>query len=218
MIIITGASDGLGLQLAKLYKEAGKTVVNISRNKSDFSDINILCDLQKESDIKKTVEQIVAMEEPLEALINCAGVMSAQPLDKITGDEIDRVMSTNVKSAILLVSGLVEKIKKDGADIVNVSSTGGLKGYVDQTVYSTSKWAMRGFSVNLQLELKGTSSRVISFCPGGFKSKMFQKATGVDNTENSNEWMSAEYIALALKQALDLPKNMEVTEIVINRK
>jgi short-subunit dehydrogenase len=218
MIIITGASDGLGLQLAKLYKESGKTVINISRRKSEFASTDIICDLQKGSDIKKTVEQVVAMDEPLEALINCAGVLSIQPLGKITEEEIDKVMSTNVKAAILLVSGLIEKIKKDGADIVNVSSSVGLKGYADQAAYGASKWAMRGFSVNLQTELKGTPSRVISFCPGGFKSKIFEKATGIDNTKDGSKWMEAEKVALALKQTLDLPKNMEVTEIIINRK
>jgi|SRR5215217_3788207 len=67
------------------------------------------------------------------------------------------------------------KIKKDGADIVNVASTVGLKGYVDEAMYGASKWAMRGFSVNLQIELKDTPSRVISFCTGGFKSGIFQK-------------------------------------------
>jgi len=218
MIIITGASDGLGLQLAKLYKEAGKTVINISRRKSEFASLDIICDLQKGSDIKKAVKQIVALEEPLEALINCAGVLSIQPLGKIIEEEIDKVMSVNVRAAILLVSGLIEKIKKDEADIVNVSSSVGLKGYIEQAAYGASKWAMRGFSANLQAELKGTSSRVISFCPGGFKSKLFEKATGIDNTEDGSKWMQAEYVALALKQALDLPKNMEVTEIIINRK
>jgi 3-oxoacyl-[acyl-carrier protein] reductase len=218
MIIITGASDGLGLQLAKLYKEAGKTVINISRHKSEFANMDIFCDLTKGSDVKKAVEQIVAMEEPLEALINCAGVLSVQPLGKITEEEVDKVMSVNVRAAILLVSGLIEKIKKDEADIVNVSSTVGLKGYVEQAAYGASKWAMRGFSANLQTEMKGTPSRVISFCPGGFKSKLFEKATGIDNTKDGSKWMDAEQVALALKQVLDLPKNMEVTEIVINRK
>jgi NADP-dependent 3-hydroxy acid dehydrogenase YdfG len=218
MIIITGASDGLGLQLAKLYKEAGKTVVNVSRRKSEFADINIACNLLDGSEIKKAAKEILALNEPLEALINGAGVMSLQPLGKITEDEIKRVMATNVEAAILLVSSLIERIRKDGSDIVNVSSSVGLKGYIDQAVYGASKWAMRGFSANLQLELKGTPSRVISFCPGGFKSKIFYKATGVDNTEDGSQWMKAEDIAVALKQTLDLPKNMEVTEMVLNRK
>jgi len=218
MIIITGASDGLGLQLAKLYQKDAKTVVSISRRKSEFADINILCNLQKGTEIKKALVEILNIKEPLEAVINCAGVLSVQKLGEITEEEVDKVLMTNVKPAILLVSSLIEIIKRDGADIVNVASTVGLKGYLDQAVYGASKWAMRGFSANLQLELKGTKSRVISFCPGGFKTKLFEKATGIDNTENSGEWMKAEDVAMALKQALDLPKNMEVSEIVINRK
>ena len=218
MIVITGASDGLGLQLAKIYKEAGKTVVNISRRKSDFASVNILHDLNIGEEIKRASEEVLKINEPLEALINCAGVLSVQPLGKITEDEFDRLMSTNVKPAILLVSNLIERIKKDGSDIVNVASTVGLKGYANQAIYGASKWAIRGFSANLQLELKGTASRVISFCPGGFKSKIFEKATGIDNTEDGSKWMKAEDIALVLKQTLDLPKNMEVSEIIINRK
>ena len=98
-----------------------------------------------------------------------------------------------------------------------ISSSIGFKGYVDQAVYGASKWAMRGFSANLQAELKDYPCRVISFCPGGFKTKLFEKATGVDNT-NEGEWMSAKDVAICLKQLLDLPKNMEVSEIIINRK
>jgi len=218
MIVITGASDGLGHELAKLYKEAGKKVVNISRRKCEYADENILLSLREGADIEKAANAVEAISEPLEAIINCAGVLSIQPLGKITEDEVERVMSTNVKSAILLISNLADRIKKDGTDIVNVASTVGLKGYVDQAVYGASKWALRGFSANLQAELKDTPCRVISFCPGGFKSKLFEKATGDDNTTNEGEWMKPADIAMFMKQILDLPKNMEVTEVIINRK
>lgn len=218
MIIITGASDGLGLQLAKLYKESGKNVLNISRRNSEFATFNVLCDLSSEKEIGMATDEILKIDEKIEAIVNCAGVLSVQKLGEITGAEFDRVMSVNVRAAILLVSKLIEKIRKDEADIVNVSSTVGHKGYENQAIYGVSKWAMRGFSANLQTELKGTKSRVISFCPGGFKTKMFEKATGVDNTGDGSEWMKAEGVALALKQVLDLPKNMEVGEIIIHRK
>lgn len=218
MIIITGASDGLGLQLAKLYKEVGKKVINISRRKSEFASLDVICDLSDESQIKKAANEILKIDEKLEAIINCAGVLSIQKLGEISGEEFDRLMSVNVKAAILLVSNLIERIKSDEADIVNIASSVGLKGYANQAVYGASKWAMRGFSANLQVELKGTKSRVISFCPGGFKTKLFEKATGVDNTEDGSQWMKVEDVAIALKQTLDLPKNMEVSEIIINRK
>lgn len=218
MIVITGASDGLGLELAKLYKQAGKKVINISRRKSEFADQDILTDLTQEADIRKATEAINVITEPIEALVNCAGVLAIEPLGSITADKLRQVISTNVEAAILLVSGLSDRIKQDGTDIVNVASTVGLKGYVDQAAYGASKWAIRGFSANLQAELKDTNCRVISFCPGGFKSKLFEKATGDDNTINEGEWMKPDDLALFMKQILELPKNMEVSEVVINRK
>lgn len=217
MIVITGASDGLGKELAKLYQESGKTVVNLSRRESEYADENILVNLQKGDEIAEAAKKIKSLDEPLEAIVNCAGVLSIQPLGKITEEEIKRVMATNVKSAILLVSNLIERIKQDGTDIVNVASSVGLKGYSDQAVYGASKWAMRGFSANLQAELKDTPCRVISFCPGGFITRLFEKATGIDNTKEGS-WMIAEDVAKCLKQLLDLPKNMQVTEIILDRK
>ncbi len=84
-------------------------------------------------------------------------------------------------------------------------------------VYSASKWAVRGFAKSLQDEFKELPNRVISFCPGGFKSDIVKKVNG-EELQNPDEWMNPEYIALFIKQILDLPKNMEVSEVIINRK
>ena len=216
MIVITGASDGLGLQLARVYKEAGKRVVNVSRRESQYAVDNVLTDLTNDMSVTSAIEAVLAINEPVEALVDCAGVMSLEPLNKITANELDRTFGVNVKGAILLVSGLADRMKQDGTDIVNVSSTVGLKAYPDQAAYGASKWAMRGFSQNLQVELK-TTNRVISFCVGGFKSDIAKKIHGQDLPDPEN-WMDPEDIAVFMKQILDLPKNMEVSEIVINRR
>lgn len=216
MIIITGASDGLGLELARLYKNSGKKVINISRRKSEFAGENLLTDLLQEEEIEKAVQQILAMGEPIEALVNCAGVMSLESLDSISASEIDRTFGVNVRAAMLLVSGLTEQLKQDHTDIVNVASTVGLKAYPDQAAYGASKWAMRGFSQNLQIELKDTN-RVVSLCVGGFNSDIAKKVTGKEIPDPEN-WMNPSDIATFVKQIIDLPKSMEVTEIIINRK
>jgi len=218
MIVITGASDGLGKELAALYVADGKRVIGLARGECGTSVEQIQTDLTSEQSIADAVSKICADNEPLEALINCAGVLSIENTEKLTTDEVSKVLDTNVRAPLLLTSGLLSKIKQDGADIVNVASTVGLKGYVDQAAYGASKWAIRGFSANLQAELKDTACRVISFCPGGFKTKLFAKATGVDNTTTEGEWMSATDVAKCLKQLLELPKNMEVSEIIVNRK
>jgi uncharacterized protein len=216
MIIITGASDGLGLQLAKVCQEAGKRVVNISRRTSEYATDNVLADISAEPAVKTAVEVVLAIDEPIEALVNCAGVMSLESIDDVTASELDRTFGVNIKGPILLVSGLARRLQQDGSDIVNVASTVGLKAYSDQAAYGASKWAMRGFSQNLQVELKNTN-RVISFCVGGFKSDIAKKITGEDLPDPEN-WMNPEDIAVFMKQILDLPKSMEVSEIVINRK
>lgn len=216
MIVITGASDGLGLQVAKVYKDAGKHVLNLSRRDSKFANTNIQLDLTDEASIRVAAEKILQVDEPIEALINCAGVMSLEPIGKISGSEVNRVFGTNVIGPILLVSALADRLKQDGADIVNVASTVGLKAYPDQASYGASKWAMRGFSQNLQVDLKATN-RVISFCVGGFKSDIAKKVHGKDLPDPEN-WMDPEDVAVFMKQILDLPKNMEVSEIVINRR
>ena len=216
MIIITGASDGLGLELAKIYKDSDKKVINISRRNSKFADVNLPTDLLQESQIEKATQEILAIEEPIEVLVNCSGVMSLEPLNSITASEIDRTFGVNARAAILLVSRLTERLKQDHTDIVNVASTVGLKAYQDQAAYGASKWAMRGFSQNLQIELKDTN-RVISLCVGGFNSDIAKKVTGKDIPDPQN-WMNPSDIAVFVKQITDLPKSMEVTDIVINRK
>ena len=217
MIVITGASDGLGLQIAKMYQEAGKKVVNISRRPSKYADINIELSLREGQQIQEAADRVEEIDEGLEAVIHNAGVLSFQPLGTITEDEIKRLMSTNVKSQILLTSFLADRIKKDKTDIVCVSSTIGTKAYPDQAVYGASKWAVRGFAKNLQVEFKDSPNRVISFCPGGFRSDLYKKVTG-EELEKPEDWMNPEDLALLVKQILDLPKNVEVSEIVINRK
>lgn len=218
MVVITGASDGLGKELAKLYQADGKHVVNVARRTSEYADTNLLHDLREGDEIKAAATEIQAMDEPLEILINCAGVYTTQPLGSITEDLIKSTMATNVKAPIILVSELIERIKRDSADIANVASAVATKANPNEAVYGASKWAVRGFSRNLQLELKNYPCRVINFCPGGFSTKIFEKATGQDKTQDGSEWMSTADVALCLKQLLDLPKNMEVSEIIVNRK
>jgi short-subunit dehydrogenase len=215
MIVITGASSGIGLELAKLYQKDGKKVVNISRRKSEFADINICKNLREGPEIKAAAEEIKSIDEPIEAIINCIGVFTDQKLGQLTEDEVKRLMSSNVKAPMLLISELIERIKKDSADVLNVVSKAGTQGSDSNPLYATSKWAERGFTLSLQQILKNTPCRVISFCPGGIRTDLFEKA---DSKVDVDNWMDPKDIARFIKQILELPKNMEISEVLINRK
>jgi len=218
MIVITGASDGLGKELAALYVTTGKRVVGLSRSACADGVEHIATDLSDAQQIAAAAKRINDDTEPLEALINCAGILSREQLDNLTAEAVGRVMDTNLKAPMLMTSSLMSKIKRDGADVVYVSSTYGLKPGPDESAYTASKWGLRGFCASVQQELKSYPSRVISFCPGAFDSKIFIKATGTDNSATKGPMMTPSDVARLIKQVLDLPKIMEVSEIVINRK
>lgn len=218
MVVITGASDGLGKQLAKLYKKEDKKVVNISRRKSEFADVNIGCDLSVPSQVREAIEKINQIDEPIEAFISSAAVVSYEDIDKLTSNEVEKMFRTNVTGMMLLISGLLTKLKKDESAILNVGATIALKpGGPQQSVYSTVKWAVRGFTENLQSELKNTKCRVINFMVGGFQTRLHEKVTN-HPLEHPEDWMPVKDVAFCVKQVLDMPKSMEISQITINRK
>jgi len=216
-IIITGASDGLGKELAKLCINEGIEVVALSRTKPDYECIHIETDLSKENSIKNACDVIKEKYSQFIALINCAGVISKQKPNSISYDEMDNLIKVNTIAPIFLTSCLFDLIKENEADIINVGSTVGTKAYPDQCVYGASKWAIRGTSLNLQLELAKTRCRVIQLNPGGMNTKLFEKYNG-EALENPKEWMNPKDIAGVMLYILKLPKQVEVSEITINRK
>lgn len=218
MIIITGASDGLGREVAKLYQANGANVINVSRRECEFATVNILADLTKIDDIDMVATRIADMPDEVEAVVNCVGVWGEEAIANMTEVETDLLLATNIKAPMLFISRLMDRIKRDGSDIVNVISTAGLKGNKDHMAYAASKWGERGFTEALRSELKDTESRVVSFYPGGMKTKFFEKNLGEDITEDGSYWMDPAAVALCLKQLLDLPKNIEISEITLNRK
>lgn len=218
MIVITGASDGLGKELTKLYEDEGMNTIGVSRSRSGHASISVVADLTEPDQVSKAAEEIESQKESIDAIVLCAGMLSVSELEAVDPRDVAKVFSVNIESQIQLISGLMKRIKADKTDIVLVSSTVGTKGYVEQAAYGASKWAVRGFAKNLQAEFKSLPNRVVSFCPGGFETDLFKKAVGEYNLADKGGWMKPIDVARLIKQILELPSNMEVSEIIVNRK
>jgi len=218
-VIITGVSEGLGYEVAKQLLQKWVQIVWISRQKPDLDIFHHSADFTDEKAVEDVIVKIQNEHPLFDALINCAWILSIQELENISMWDVKKLFDINLFAPIALVAWLCENIRKNQSDIVNVSSTVWLKAYPSQLAYWASKWAIRWVTENLQLEFKGTKTRVIWFHPGWFQSWIFAKATGVPIDSLDLSWyMKAEDIALAMIQTLELPKNMEVSSIVINRK
>lgn len=217
-IILTGASDGLGKKFAERCIGENIEIVALCRTKPSYECNFIPTDLTDEASMVNACNTIKNKYPKFDALINCAGVPGIQEPNKITYNVLENLMKINSIAPMFLCSQLFDLIKENGADVINVGSTIGLKqGYPNQLAYTTSKWALRGTSFNLQLELANTKSRVIQLNVGGMNTQMHEKYTG-KKIENPNEWMKPEDIADIMLYTLKLPKQIEISEIVINRK
>lgn len=215
-VIITGVSEGLWYELAKICINKEIRVVWISRKKVDIDIFHIPCDLRKKEDIENAVHIISEQHNDFDAIIHCAWILSIQKPDEICYEAISELFQVNVFSQIYINSLLFSKIRDNNADVVLVSSTVWTKAYENQAVYGASKWAVRWIIENLRLELKWTKSRVIWFFPGGFQSRIFEKATGTQ--ADLSAYMKTLDVAKALFDTLSFPKNMEISEVIINRK
>ncbi len=218
-IILTGASDGLGKEFAnRCLKDENINIIALCRTKPDYQCDFIQTDLTDENSIENACNTIKKNYSKIKAIINCAGVPGVQKLEEVTYEVLDDLMRINVLAPIYLTTQLITLIKESEADILNVGSTIGTKaGYNDQIAYTTSKWAMRGTSYNLQLELKKYKCRVIQFNVGGMNTRMHTKWTGKE-IEHPEEWMNPADIADLMFYILNLPKMIEVSEITVNRK
>lgn len=206
--IITGASSGLGKEIGKLLHEKGITVINLSRKPSIFEDINV--DLADDATIAEAVKSINKTHTDCDVLILNAGIMPLADTGSIDFD-IDKTFKVNITGTIKLVNEMFGILKKNNADIVIIGSTASFKGAKQHSVYSATKHASIGFIRSLQAELQNDHVRVIGFHPGGFNSNL---RGGI----MKEGYMKAESLATFLLSILELPKEMEVSEVIINRK
>lgn len=217
-IILTGASSGLGASIGKLCVKKGIKVVAICRNKPKYDCEFIETDLRLESSIDNTCKIIKEKYNKFDAIINCAGIISLEPLNNLTFKEMEEVYKVNSIAPMFMISKLLPLIIENGADILNVASIMGTLFDIekDSTTYSGSKWAFRGASFNLESELRDTPCRIITFNPGGMNTELFERYDA--SLDFAKGWMNPDDIADIVLYTLNLPKQIEITEITITRK
>jgi len=158
-ILITGGGSGLGLELTKQYCQDNQVLI-IGRNEQklkaaiksipSFKNIDyFVCDITSSKDIESLKTHIINKYTTIETLINNAGLGFFGPLVDLTLDELNSMLDINVKGTILMTQHLMPIIN---SKIINIISTAGLRGKVNEAAYVASKFAVRGFTESLQKE------------------------------------------------------------------
>ncbi len=192
VVIITGASSGIGLACAKKFAAEGAKVVVTSRNKNTLVEkfdlmggasdklFAIQCDVTKEEDCKSLIEQTVKEFGKIDVLINNAGISMRALFNSLDLKVIQHVMQTNFWGTVYCTKYALPYLLKTNGSVVGISSTAGKVGLPGRTGYSASKFAMEGFLESLRTENLHTGLHVLVACPGFTATNIRAKALNGD--------------------------------------
>ncbi len=183
--IVTGAGRGIGRAISVALARESATIVLASRSQQHLHQTAdavagaggkasiVPTELTEEQSIKNLVREIAEQFGRLDILVNNAGITHSALLEETATEDWERLIWVNARAPFILCREALPLLRKaDRAYIINISSVVGVKGYPEQSAYTSSKHALRGMSISLAEELRGTNVRVHVLCPGGVATDM----------------------------------------------
>ncbi len=219
VVLITGASSGIGRASAILFAKKGANIILVARSKEkleqveeDLKKFNVStlvceCDVSDKSQVKKMSETVLEKYPSIDILVNNAGFAIYGYVSNLTTEEIESQMATNYFGMIYCIKNfLPSMIKKKSGHIVNVASVAGSFGLPGIASYCASKFAMLGFSEGLKHELKGTGIGVTVVSPIMVRTNFFDHKSFEKMPKYSPTSLSAETVAKAILRAANSPR------------
>ncbi len=188
VILITGASSGIGKSIAEYLLGKNYKVYGTSRNPSNYdSKINLLpLDVRNKDSIYECIRYIIEKEGRIDVLINNAGVGITGPLEEIPTEEIRNNFETNLFGPIELMKAVLPymRAQKSGL-IINITSIAGYMGLPFRSVYSSSKGALELITESLRMEVKFFGIEITNVAPGDFATDIASRRFHAPVIENS---------------------------------
>nr|WP_315189858.1 SDR family oxidoreductase [uncultured Albidiferax sp.] len=228
VVMVTGASSGIGEATARALARHGATLVlaarrtdRLARLAAELGDqvLWAATDVTQLADLQALAEQAVARFGRIDVLVNNAGIMPISMLAQGRVDDWDRMIDVNIKGVLYGIHAVLGGMLAQGAGhIINISSVAGLAVGPGGAVYSATKFAVRAITEGLRQECVG-KVRVTSICPGLVSSELTESITVPAFKERANKLyegaMPAQAVADAVLYAIGQPDNVAVNEIVV---
>ena len=229
LVIITGASSGIGAATAKLFSEAGHPLLLLSRRVEPMEALNLpnaMCrsvDVMDLDSFKNAIAEAEVAHGKADCLVNNAGVMFTADPTKQNVDEWQKMLDVNVRGLLngihLVLSDMVER--KAGT-IVNLGSIAGRKTFAKHAVYCGTKFAVHAITENIREEVSGSDVRLVNIAPGMVETALVDSST--DEEAKAGWWdyakeiggaLQPESIAQSILFAYQMPQSVCVQEMVV---
>lgn len=192
-VLITGASSGLGLSLARAFASAQANVVLLARSEVKLATaaqslgvpanrfLTVATDVSNRDHVNAAVESSVERFGALHIVVSCAGQGVLGLLAEMPIEEVENAFSVNFTGALHLAQATIPKLRAQrGGHIVFISSIFGLRAFPRSAIYSAAKFAVQGLAESLRLELKKDNIHVLTVCPGRLATPFMEHARSID--------------------------------------
>jgi NADP-dependent 3-hydroxy acid dehydrogenase YdfG len=233
VVVITGASSGLGESTARLLAASGAKVVLGARRKDRIdalvkeitakggNAIGFKTDVTKRGEVEALVKGAMDKYDRIDVIVNNAGIMPIAPMAALKVEEWDRMIDVNIKGLLYGVAAVLPIMQKQKqGHIINIASVAGLKVFAPGgAVYSATKFAVRAVTEGLRLEHKADNIRATVISPGAVATELAEGISDEAARENLRELIEiaipADSIARAIAYAIEQPAEVEIDEIVV---
>ena len=231
VVVITGASSGLGEATARMLSAQGAVVVlgarrvdRIEALAKELSDaggkaLALRTDVTRAADVQRLVDAAVEKFGRVDVLVNNAGLMPSSPLERLKIDDWDRMIDVNIKGVLYGIAAALPHMKaQKGGHIVNVSSVAGHKVRAGTAVYSATKHAVRVLTEGLRQEVKPYDIRTTIVSPGAVATELPDSITESDVQAGVKAFyeiaIPVDSFARAVVYALSQPDDVDINEIL----
>lgn len=230
LIIVTGASSGIGEATARLFAALGHPLLLLARRIERLEALQLPNALCRAVDVTDRTALLAAVEEaeerfgPADALVNNAGVMLLGHMAEQDPEEWERMLDVNVKGLLNGVHAVLQgMIARRHGTLINVSSVAGRKTFPNHVAYVGTKFAVHAISENLREEVAPHNVRVITIAPGAVETELLGHTTDEAIKAGYQAWkqdmggqvLSAEDVAGAIGFAYQQPQGVCIREIVL---
>ena len=195
IVVLTGASSGIGYSLLNYFVKEGARVYGSSRNERELTteskqECNFeLLDLADELNVEKYVKTILRKENRIDILINNAGVAHNLALvEEIDSEMLNSVVRDNLLPTFNMMKYTIPIMKKNNSGtIINISSRAGRRAVPKLSAYTAAKFAVRGLTESVAKEVQDTGIKCISISPAGVNTGMRAMVFGQEDAENQQD-------------------------------
>jgi NADP-dependent 3-hydroxy acid dehydrogenase YdfG len=232
VVVITGASSGLGEATARHLSGEGAAVVlgarRIERLDALVQELTgrggralaVRTDVTRLEDVKRLVDAAVRQFGRIDVMINNAGLMPHSPLERLKVDDWNRTIDVNIKGVLHGIAAALPYFQQQkSGQFINVSSVAGHKVTPAGAVYAATKYAVRALSEGLRQEVKPWNIRTTVISPGAVQSELPESITEADVSERIHDFyrenaIPAESFARAVAFAMNQPEDVDINEIL----